>query len=229
MNFDKNLVAKNFSRGAKTYDEAAQVQLVCARKLVGLISPYLKKDSQILDLGSGTSFIAKEILTNCHPELVEGSQELFTRPFDKLRVTEVDITPEMLAAWSDRPKNVKAVCADFENLDFAPNSFDLILSSFSLQWSSDFVKNFAQYFSLLKPNGIFAFAVPTEGSLVELSDFNLNELPKNSLLKTALKKSGFNEKLFREESIKQDFASSRDLLRFLKESALIRRRKEGCL
>jgi len=197
MNFDKNLVAKNFSLGAKTYDEAAQIQLSTAKDLVDLIRPYLKKNSQILDLGSGTSFIAKQIST--------------------YEITEVDIAPNMLESWRERPSNIKTICADFEKLTFVEASFDLILSSFSLQWSSDFVKNFARYFSFLKPGGIFAFALPIKGSLPELSGFNLNDLPENITLKSALKNAGFEKKIFAEKDLFQDFASSKNLVKFLKE------------
>ena len=120
MHFNKNLIAKNFSLGAKTYDEAAQVQLASAEELVAFIMPYLKKDVQILDLGSGTSFIAKQLAT--------------------YEITEVDISAEMLNSWHERPSNVTAIQADFENLPFVKNSFDLIISSFALQWISDFEK-----------------------------------------------------------------------------------------
>lgn len=196
MSFDKNLIAKNFSLGAKTYDEAAQIQLETARDLVELIRPYLVKNSRILDLGSGTSFIAKQI--------------------SNYDITEVDIASDMLKSWVDRPSNVKTICADFEKLNFAKESFDLILSSFSLQWSEDFVKNFQQYFSFLSPGGIFAFALPVYGSLSELNNFNLNELPENSLIKSTLKRVGFKEKFFAEKHLNQDFVTNYDLIRFLK-------------
>jgi len=196
MHFNKNLIAKNFSLGAKTYDEAAQVQLASAEELVGFILPYLKKDVQILDLGSGTSFIAKQLVSH--------------------EITEVDISAEMLNSWRDRPSNVKAIQADFENLPFAENSFDLIISSFALQWISDFEKNFLRFFSLLKPSGIFAFCLPTQGSIEELAAFNINEFPSNSLIKNALKKSGFNEKFFAQKTIQQNFRTNREALRFLK-------------
>ncbi len=196
MHFNKNLIAKNFSLGAKTYDEAAQVQLSSAEELVAFILPYLKKDVQILDLGSGTSFIAKQLAT--------------------YEITEVDISAEMLNSWHERPSNVTAIQADFENLPFVKNSFDLIISSFALQWISDFEKNFSQFFELLRPNGIFAFCLPTNGSLEEIQDFNINEFPTNSEIKNALEKSRFNEKFFVQKTIQQKFQNNREALKFLK-------------
>ncbi|MBM3580097.1 MAG: methyltransferase domain-containing protein [Alphaproteobacteria bacterium] len=193
---DKKIIAKNFSRGAKYYDEVAEVQRQISEKLVSLVRPHLKKDSQILDLGSGTSFIAKQI--------------------SQYQIIEVDISAEMLGSWHDRPNNIKAIQTDFENLPFAEKSFDLIISSFALHWSSDFAKNFSQFFSLLKPKGIFAFCLPTAGSLQELSSFNINRFPANQELIAALEKSGFQKKYFVTEEVRQAFVSELAALKFFK-------------
>lgn len=135
----------------------------------------------------------------------------------EFRITEVDIATDMLESWSERPSNIETIIADFENLPFEENSFDLILSSFSLQWSSDFVKNFTHFFSFLKPGGIFAFCVPTNGSLLEMSDFNINEFPTNKTLKTSLQKAGFKQEFFVDKIVSQNFSNRRDLFKFLKQ------------
>lgn len=196
MNFDKNLIARNFSRGAKEYDEVAQVQRQVAQELVALALPYLKKDSCILDLGSGTSFIARQIP---HHD-----------------ITEIDLSANMLQFWCDRPSNIKAIQADFENLPFKKNNFDVIISSFALQWINDFEKNFSQFFALLKSKGIFIFSLPITGSLPEFAALNINEFPSNKTLKNALQKAGFHEKLFMQKKMQQSFANSRDTIKFLK-------------
>ena len=202
MSFNKNLIAENFSLGSKTYDDAAQVQLKAAQELVRLISPYLKKDSQILDLGSGTSFISKEILSH--------------EAYSEISITEIDISSEMLNSWKDRPSNITTIQADIEQLPIFEKKFDLIISSFALQWISDFEKNFLNFSSLLKANGILALCLPTQGSLQEFLDFNINEFPTNSAIKEALEKAEFNEKSFSQKIIQQDFATNREALKFLK-------------
>jgi hypothetical protein len=80
----------------------------------------------------------------------------------------------------------------------------------------DFEKNFSQFFELLRPNGTFAFCLPTNGSLEEIQDFNINEFPTNSGIKNALEKSRFNEKLFLQKTIQQKFQNNREALKFLK-------------
>jgi len=209
---DKKIIQKNFSRAAKDYDEAALVQKIAAKKLTSFLDAptsenLLRKSSAdkllILDLGSGTSFIAKTLL----------------QQQKNLKIYEIDIAAEMLNSWPNRPSNVIPTQADIENLPFEKNFFDLIISSFSLQWISDFEKNFSQFFSLLKPNGIFAFCLPTAGSLTELKSanlFNFNQLPEIKDLKSALKKSGFHEKFFAEEIVKQEFKNGLEALKSLK-------------
>lgn len=230
--FDKKIIQKNFSRGAKTYDEAAAVQREAARelcelvvghqspvpsgKLLGLRPPSffvgrrssVVRDLTILDLGSGTSFIAKKLLTD--------DRQLTT---DDLKIFELDLSTEMLKSWHDRPSNVFPIQGDIENLPFENHSFDLIISSFSLQWIEDFEKTFSKIFSLLKPNGTFAFGVPTFGSLSELKAeniFNFNDLPKIEDLKSALKKSGFVEVFFQKKIVKQNFENGYEALKSLK-------------
>ncbi len=200
--FDKNLIAKNFSRGAKIYNDIAEPQLAAAKKLVRLASPFIANNSQILDLGCGTSFIAKEICQNFSAKIIE-----------------TDISSDMLKSWIDRPKNVLAIQCDIENLPFGKKSFDIIFSSFALHWIKDFEKNFAQFSTLLKNNGILAFCIPTAGSLDELSSSNIfqfNKFPNNAIIKSALKKNGVKEIQFSCESKKQKFESGYEALKFIK-------------
>jgi malonyl-CoA O-methyltransferase len=213
LNFDKKIIAENFSKAAKIYDKSASVQQEAAKNLVRVALPFVENNSKILDLGSGTSFIAKEFLN--HEEFQQ----------KKVKFYEVDLSLEMLQSWKDRPsENFFAIQADIENLPFETQSFDLIISSFSLQWLENLPKIFARISSLLKPNGIFAFCVPTYESLFELRksslesgcDFHFNDLPKNIDLTSALAKSGFKEKFTTTEIVKQEFKNGVEALKSLK-------------
>lgn len=216
-NFDKQKLQANFSRAARNYDEAAPIQHLAAEKLCEMAAEFIKNDSRILDLGAGTGFVAGQILKQVqddgekvrHPELVSGS----TFP----TIFEIDISAEMLQ--QKRPCPTIKIQGDFENLPFKNNSFDILISSYSLQWLSNFEKNFAQFFSLLKPNGIFIFCLPTHGSLKELQAaniFNFNQLPKIEELKSALENCGFREILCQSETNYQNFDSGISAIKSLK-------------
>lgn len=214
--FDKETIKKNFSRGAKNYNEAASIQAKAASELVKLatdLSPFLNKNSdrkkiKILDLGSGTSFVSKSLIK----KLEANDSEITT-------IFELDISPEMLNSWHERPSNIFPIQGDIENLSFEKNSFDLILSSFALHWISDFEKIFSQIFSLLKPHGIFAFCLPTKQSLRELKaakTFQISDFPCDKNLKLALERSGFREKKFEKVIVKQNFKNGVEALKLLK-------------
>lgn len=199
--FNKQLIAKKFSRGAKNYDEFALTQKKAARNLAELTSPFIQKNSHILDLGSGTSFLAQEILK------IQKDAKIF----------EVDIAEEMLKSW---PGSDLKIQADLENLPFKNASFDIIISSFSLQWITNFEKNFSHFFSLLKPNGILAFCLPSDESLQELKSaeiFKFNDFAKSAELLAILEKCGFEKKIFKKELVKQNFKNGVEALISLKE------------
>lgn len=198
---NKKIIGENFSRAAKNYDQVAIVQKQAAQKLCQLASPFINDDSRILDLGCGTGFIAQNL-----------SQKIF----------ECDLSFAML----QQPRNGHKIQCDFTNLPFKKNSFDLLISSFSLQWLEDFETYFANFSALLKPQGILAFCLPTYESLQELKsasaasdcNFHFNILLKNSDLKSALKNCRFSEKLFVEEIVKSKFESGLQAIKSIKET-----------
>ena len=105
------------------------------------------------------------------------------------------------------------------NKPFKNNSFDALISSFSLQWLNDFEKTFAQFFATLKPNGKFIFCLPVEPSLQQLKSANIfefNQLPEISKLQRALENCGFKPIFFNEKIFTQNFTSGIDALKSLK-------------
>jgi malonyl-CoA O-methyltransferase len=200
--FNKELINKNFSRAAFSYEEIATIQKAAAKKLVALASPFLNQ-SQILDLGSGTGFVAKELL----------------QKNNQLKIVETDLSREMLSLWKNRPENVIAIECDIENLPFAKNSFDIITSSFVLHWLNDFEKSFEQFSNILKPNGILAFCLPTSETLKELRTagiFHFNNFPEISYIEAILEKNNLTKINFDCEIIKQEFDSGYNALKFIK-------------
>ena len=67
-----------------------------------------------------------------------------------------------------RSANGLQVVADEEFLPFAPASFDLVISVFSLQWVNDLPGCLIQINRILKPGGLFIAMMPGGESLTEL-------------------------------------------------------------
>jgi malonyl-ACP O-methyltransferase BioC len=190
----KKEIKKNFSSATTYYDQEALVQKSAALQLNKYLAPFIKNNDKILDLGSGSSFLAKN-LCNSYANF-------------NLKIYEIDLAQNMLNHWHNRPSNITPICGDFENFDFQGEKFDIIISSFALQWVKDF-ENFSKKIrQILKPGGMFIFCLPFDGSLSELIDasiesgcnFSFLPFPKINLLESSLIKNGFDLELLELEN-----------------------------
>lgn len=202
--FDKKTLSKKFSQSVNNYDEEAYVQNISAQNLCQLVQPYInhqkKSKSNILDLGSGTSFISNNLNS------------------EKTNIFEVDLSLEMLN-YSHSKENIFKIQSDIENLPLQNNQFDVITSSFSLQWLNDLATTFSNLNLLLKSEGIFAFCIPVAGSLNELraaNIFNFNALPTIDNVKLSIKNAGFKEISLTENIIKQEFPTAIEAVKSIK-------------
>ena len=113
---------------------------------------------------------------------------------------------------------------DAGSICFKPNSFDILISSFSLQWLQDFDKIFTSFYKILKPNGVFIFCLPVNESLKELREaslkseckFRFNSLPIIEDLNFLLKESNFKINNSFTKNLTEEFENSIDALKSLK-------------
>jgi ubiquinone/menaquinone biosynthesis C-methylase UbiE len=124
----------------------------------------------------------------------------------------------MLNYFQKKPKKIIKICADIENLPFTESSFDVIISSFSLQWIQDFENLFDNLKKLLKPRGILAFALPDNNSFKELksSPFFINKMPAILDLSKILIQNNLNQKLIKNEEFYEKFPNLIEALRAFK-------------
>ncbi len=186
-------IKNNFSRAAEKYDNFAEIQHYTAQKLVNLSHKFITKEAKILDLGCGTGFVKESLISI-------GSEDIF----------ECDLSMNMLkksqAKFAKNPK----ICCNFNQLPFAKKSFDIVISSFSLQWLDNFSNFFQEIYKILNDDGLLIFAVPTQESLIELKKFEalkINNLPEIFDLKKLLKNNGFKELFLNQEIVVQNFSN----------------------
>ncbi len=158
----KKRIQTCFSRAAKHYDQHAFFQQKVANQLMdlllnGLASPQPLSvgggDFRILDLGCGSGYSFADLKT-LYPEA---------------SVIGLDLSLSQCLQASMK-NSAEVLCADFDALPFPDQSFDLVFSSLTLQWSLSFQDSLKAIARILKPQGILIFSTLTEGSLKELQE-----------------------------------------------------------
>jgi len=152
--FDKEKIAREFSRHAETYDKFASLQNSLARELVEIIRALKISPKTILDIGTGTGEVAFLL------------QDLFGNS----KIIGCDIAPGMIekARQKNKSANIAFDLADAEILPYKSGSFDLVASNTTYQWVENLKRAFAEAARVLKDSGHFAFITFGPDSLMEL-------------------------------------------------------------
>jgi malonyl-CoA O-methyltransferase len=153
MLFNKSKIKSSFNQSNQSYNQNAILQKIVADNLFQLAKENISKAKDIVDLGSGTGFIADRILSN----------------FPDKNIIQLDIAKEMLAG---NPFQTYKIVADIEALPLKNNIFDLALSSLSFQWLNNLPETIPQILKTIKKhNSIsnnFYFSLLGNESLKEL-------------------------------------------------------------
>ena len=150
---NKTRIAQQFSRAAKTYNSAADVQLDIAFDAMAYIPAHYKSG---LDIGCGTGRISQQLATRC----------------DKL--VAMDLAFGMLTyAKKDTLAGDPSICwlqGDADCLPMADNSADMVFSSMVLQWSEDQKKVMSEISRVMSPGSNTVLAIMCDGSFNQLND-----------------------------------------------------------
>lgn len=153
--FDQQHVRRAFDRAAESYEQAAVLQNEVCRRLLEKLDVVKIVPRLILDAGAGTG--------TAIPILYER--------YNKAQVVALDLSENMLHQSARKGGLLRSpylVCADIERLPFADNTFDLIVSSLSMQWCNDISLAMLEAHRVLKPGGLFVFTTFGPDTLKEL-------------------------------------------------------------
>lgn len=236
-------IINEFSQHADSYDKNALVQRLAAQMLALFITEELQISEHtatmmlkqfcltqeqetagtsprtILEIGSGTGLLT-ELLLDIFPEsllvCIDGSKEMLAKLKRKLQQRQ-------------KPSEIEAYILDCNRLSefLLPEeaTFDLIVSSFTLQWMRDLPLSLRSLANLLAPGGRLIFSVPGQASFREWKEacriaelpFTGNSLPAfNELQKCCqhLKLQG----TIKEHELTQQFDSARQFFKNLKKT-----------
>lgn len=150
----KFAIRQNFNRVANTYDQAAIVQQEIGRRLLERLDLLTINPHFILDLGSGTGFLAKAL----------------TKKYTSSHIINLDIAKEMLSFSKQTSAQETAfyLCADGEHLPIKSQSIDLLVSNCVFHWFANPQQALKEMLRVLKPEGLLFFSTFGPDTLMEL-------------------------------------------------------------
>jgi malonyl-CoA O-methyltransferase len=165
---------KDFNRAADHYDSDAIMQSMIAEELIDRLHYIKINPKRILDIGSATGRNAI----------------LLAKIFPAAEIYELDFSIDMLRVSMNKSSGFRKlfsskkryfINADMDLLPFHDNTFDLIVSSNSIQWSENVNTLFKNINNLLTIDGLFLFSSFLKNTLIELQHFKEHTLTQNFL------------------------------------------------
>jgi len=196
-------IVREFSRFAHEYNKYNVIQKNVAKRLCKLLDR--KHYKKILDIGAGDGAVYENLL----------EQNIKSSNFVAL-----DFSTEMLNIHRC-DKSIEKVCLDFNKKGFSsifkPNEFDLIISSSSLQWSSN-LSTVLNELSSLSDEFLFSFfTANTFKTLHGIININSPILKKEEVLDSL-------DRFFEYEldivEYRLNFDSVHEMLRYIKKSGV---------
>ncbi|MDD2338538.1 MAG: methyltransferase domain-containing protein [Geobacteraceae bacterium] len=154
---DRSTVRKSFNKGAPRYEDTVIVQKMVIEQILSNLEKLSPQHFplRILDVGAGTGLLLRSLRKSCPEAFLAG----------------LDLSPGMgVTATGSLPEdgNFLYVVGDAEDIPFADETFDLVVSTSTFQWLSALGKAFSEAKRVLAPGGMFLFALFGEGTLHEL-------------------------------------------------------------
>ncbi len=153
MKVNKKHIIDRFGRHAKTYSSVATVQAYAASQLA--VSLQTLSPASILEIGCGTGLLSQHLLR----QFPNASCLLTDMAWPMLQECHSFLSSLSLA-------NVNLACMDGERLS-VDSSFDLIVSSMTLHWFSDFYTSCQNIIKQLTSGGRFVFTLLGDSSFSE--------------------------------------------------------------
>lgn len=197
-----NKIKTSFNRAAKSYDQAATVQMLIADDLFSYTQAHTTQPQHILELGAGTGYLSHKL-----EQQYINSQLLIS-----------DCAECMLEVSQQQSQSQHIICSS-EQLPITSDTQDLVISSLMLQWC-DYAKVFDEAYRVLKGNGELIFTTLGPNTLQSLSLCyqyahkidHTNRLPKLETLEKSLSKLNLSKLHCFKQSYSIPYASHYHLL-----------------
>ena len=210
LRIDKQLVKDRFLNSVDTYDSNAIVQKKMAEELMRvLIEKSGNKFENILEIGSGTGLLTKEIVESLE--------------FDKLVTNDfsADYNGIIKGIFTDFNFNYEFIKGDAEFIFDFPENNNLIISNATFQWFEDVIEFINRMHNVIEKDGVIAFTTFGVDNFYEV-----NKIQKVSLAYTSadeiIKKVADNFEVIYKHSSKEKlyFSSPIKVLQHIKNTGV---------
>lgn len=153
ISLSKDSIRRAFDRARNTYAKTAKVQSEAARRCAVQVPE--GDYSDIIEIGAGGGVLTRHVVKRCSHS----------------RYVAVDISPQMLAQVDKTIlSNPDLIVADGECINLPQESFDLLVSSSTMQWYHSPEVSIHDNLKLLKHGGYFSLAIYVEGTYAEFAE-----------------------------------------------------------
>jgi malonyl-CoA O-methyltransferase len=200
-----------FERASSHYEAAAHLQTQVAAELLERLEAFRFEPRTLLDLGSGTGRVTREL----------------KRRYPRALVIALDLAPGMLrearrhqGLW----RRFARVCGDALRLPLKDGSIDVLFSSLMLQWCEPLDAALAEVRRVLNSSGFFAFSTFGSDTLQELRSAwaqadgynHVNHFPDMHEVGDAVVRAGLMEPVLDVDRIEVGYPDALALMRDLK-------------
>lgn len=205
----KALIAQNFSRAAKTYDEVSILHQEIGNRLLARLDFLKLNPAFILDLGGGTGMLAQTL----------------GMKYPKAHILNFDIAEGMLAyAKQLISPHYSNVCGDAEAIPIKSQSIEFVFSNGAFEWFLNLPHALKEIKRILKTEGLLLFSTFGPDTLKELKQSfgcinektSINAFFDMQSLGNMLVQNGFSEPVLDREMITLHYKSLKKLFKDLK-------------
>ncbi|BCN92392.1 malonyl-[acyl-carrier protein] O-methyltransferase [Thiomicrorhabdus immobilis] len=180
QSFSRQHIQQHFNHAAPSYDDAAILQKTVAERIDERLALTTIGPNTILDVGAGTGLLTQQVIKRYpHAQLfaVDLSPSMLKMAQPRLQAPRWPNLPKPFNQFLSNCKLTKAIAtrqaatavnADVNQLPFADDSVDLIVSNLMLQWCDDLDQVFAEFRRVLRPEGLLMFTTFGPDTLKEL-------------------------------------------------------------
>lgn len=206
---DKSLVGERFGEASATYDAAAGVQRQVAARTASIVESNLpgRKSLSVLEIGSGSGMLSKLVC----PMLAD-SNILFR-----------DLAPIAMPVAGGNEYRVEKCDAELSLISDKEESYDLIISSSTIQWFNSPRQSLKRMARALKPGGLAVVSFYAKGTFAPIDDIVGLRYP---VVDSGLLESTGCDFMVEQEEVRVDYASARDALDALRSTGVNALRRE---